>query len=113
MYVVGNYIKMIYVKSLHSHNSKEAMSIAIFSSKHAQQLIMSPNRKAWDGPFVYVNSNGGEVIVTAIFNHESFMRNGYGELDEANVKKYLRDNLYYLWDDIEYRGIVTQFKRYS
>ena len=88
------------------------MSIGVFSSKHAKQLIMSSYRKVSNGPFIYNNQAGEEVIVTAIFNHESFMMNGYGKLDEANVKKYLRDNLYYLWDDIEYKGIVTDFKRY-
>jgi hypothetical protein len=88
------------------------LSIAVFSQQHYNQLIRSTIRRWYDPPFVYTDTNGHDVIVTGIFNPETFTEQGYGELNQSNVQRYLLDNLYYTWSDVEYKGLVTKFKSY-
>jgi hypothetical protein len=108
----GQLLKKKKYSYITTYTYKQMLSIAVFSQQHYNHLIRSTIRRVDDAPFIYTDTNGNDVIVTAIFNPETFTEKGYGELNQSNVQRYLLDNLYYTWSDLEYKGLVTKFKMY-
>jgi hypothetical protein len=85
------------------------MSIAVFSEIHFRQNLNAKfvygNVKA---SHLWLNEDGQTVECTAVFIPERFYRSGFGELNQENLEKYLHENKYYLYPDMEFRGIVVK-----
>ena len=84
------------------------MSIAMFSQIHKNQNInLSRMYNNVDISYMYKSyENNEEIETTAIFIPEMLWKAGYSELNESTVKDYLTTNQYYLYPDMEFRGIV-------
>ncbi len=83
------------------------MWLAMYSRIHHYDqtqtcVIRDPGR-----PVVYYKGiNGEPVACTAVFIAERYS----GDTNNAeSVKKYLRENLLFLYSDMEYRGLVTEY----
>ena len=86
------------------------MSIAMFSQIHKNQNInMSRMYNNVDISYIYKSiENFNNIETTAIFIPEMFWKAGYTELNELTVKDYLTTNKYYIYPDMEFRGIVGE-----
>ncbi len=84
------------------------LSIAVFSAKHKHNNISEPfsNKEI---SYIYENQDGKAIECTAIFIPEMFWRDGYSEMNQETVKDYVTRHKYYLYPDMEYRGIVTKW----
>lgn len=89
-------------------------SIAVFSQIHKNSNIhmtrlYGTGGHADDVSYIYLNKDGEEIECTAIFIPEMFWKGGYTQMNNETVKDYVMRNNYYLYSDMEYRGIVTKW----
>ncbi len=88
-------------------------SIAMFSQIHKNRF--RPGIDLGESSYIWLDDNNQEVECTAIFIPESFWRwawpRGHTEMNSKTVKDYVMYNRYYLWSDMEFRGIVIKPKK--
>ena len=75
--------------------------IAMYSATHERQNWEQKHKY-----YKYLGLNGGEVICTAVFIRENYK----GDINNhEEIKRYLIDERYYLYSDMEVKGVVTKW----